>query len=108
MNAPTNGHTRAEQRAEAYRAAQQPGLPPIWPPIKPPAVKVWGKVRQWALAALLGLLLGAGGMWTALDQYAPLAGAVAVRNGIVVSEVDGPRYFLVSGWAVPIPKADGQ
>lgn len=95
---PRPASTIVERHRDAYaRSATRVARPGLW-----------AKLRPWLAAVALGLAIGASATWAVSTQFSPLAGAVAVRNGIVVDELDGARYFLVTGWAVPLPKAPGQ
>lgn len=90
----------AQQRQAAYTAASLPTRPTV-----AGRGQSW---RTWAIAASLGLLVGMTGTVAAYNNLAPLAGARQVRNAIVTTQADGAEWFLVAGWAVPIPKAGGQ
>jgi hypothetical protein len=88
---PTNTNTRAAQAQERYHERLLASA---------------SRFRDWrplVLALVAGLLIGAGTAYALASQAAPLAGAARITNAEVVTQADGERWFVVSGWAIRLP-----
>jgi hypothetical protein len=79
----------AQERYQAAQAARSAIMRPTW--------------RVLALAFAAGALIAGGVVGSLASQAAPLAGAARITNAEVVTQADGERWFVISGWAIRLP-----